>query len=93
MAKGDAVIAVSKMIKTYILKNYKIAPNKIFLNYRGVDAKEFPYLFKPKYEWINIHYFSHFIKVLRIISSSKLILNSFFSLLYKFLTKLNRFLE
>ena len=52
MAKGDAVIAVSKMIKTYILKNYKIAPNKIFLNYRGVDAKEFPYLFKPKYEWI-----------------------------------------
>ena len=53
MAKGDAVIAVSKMIKTYILKNYKINPKKIFLNYRGVDAKEFPYLFKPKDSWIN----------------------------------------
>ncbi len=26
---------------------------KIFLNYRGVDAKEFPYLFKPKDSWIN----------------------------------------
>ena len=53
MAKGDVVIAVSKMIKTYILKNYKINPKKIFLNYRGVDAKEFPYLFKPKDSWIN----------------------------------------
>ena len=53
MTKGDAVIAVSKMIKTYILKNYKINPKKIFLNYRGVDAKEFPYLFKPKKAWIN----------------------------------------
>ena len=56
MAKGDAVIAVSKMIKTYILKNYKINPKKIFLNYRGVDAKEFPYLFKPKDSWINEWY-------------------------------------
>jgi len=53
MAKGDAVIAVSRMIKTYILSNYKINPKKIFLNYRGVDAKEFPYLFKPKKLWIN----------------------------------------
>ena len=53
MAKGDVVIAVSKMIKTYILKNYKINPKKIFLNYRGVDAKEFPYLFKPKKAWIH----------------------------------------
>jgi glycosyltransferase involved in cell wall biosynthesis len=53
MAKGDAVIAVSKMIKTYILSNYKINPEKIFLNYRGVDIKEFPYLFKPKKLWIH----------------------------------------
>ena len=53
MAKGDAVIAVSRMIKTYILSNYKINPKKIFLNYRGVDAKEFTYLFKPKKLWIN----------------------------------------
>jgi len=53
MAKGDVVIAVSKMIKTYILKNYTINPKKIFLNYRGVDAKEFPYLFKPKKAWIH----------------------------------------
>ena len=53
MAKGDAVIAVSKMIKSYILNNYKINPEKIFLNYRGVDVKEFPYLFKPEKLWIH----------------------------------------
>jgi len=53
MAKGDAVIAVSKMIKNYILSNYKINSKKIFLNYRGVDAKEFPYLFKPEKLWIH----------------------------------------
>ena len=52
MAKGDAIIAVSKMIKSYILKNYKIDSKKIFLNYRGVDEKEFPYLFKPSKSWI-----------------------------------------
>ena len=52
MAKGDAVIAVSEMIKIYILSNYKINPEKIFLHYRGVDAKEFPYLFKPEKLWI-----------------------------------------
>ena len=53
MAKGDAVIAVSNMIKSYILCNYKIDSKKIFLNYRGVDEKEFPYLFKPKKLWIH----------------------------------------
>ena len=53
MAKGDIVIAVSKMIQTYILENYKINSKKIFLNYRGVDSKEFPYLFKPKKSWIS----------------------------------------
>jgi len=53
MTKGDTVIAVSKMIQKYILDNYKINPNKIFLNYRGVDAKEFPYLFKPEKSWIH----------------------------------------
>ena len=53
MAKGDVVIAVSRMIKTYILSNYKINSKKIFLNYRGVDTKEFPYLFKPKKIWID----------------------------------------
>ena len=52
MAKGDAVIAVSKMIKIYIMNNYKINPKKIFLNYRGVDQKEFPYLFKPNKSWL-----------------------------------------
>ena len=52
MAKGDAVIAVSKMIKIYISKNYKINSKRIFLNYRGVDEREFPYLFKPKKSWI-----------------------------------------
>ena len=45
MAKGDMVIVVSKTIKKYVLKNYKIDNKKLFLNYRGVSKKEF----SPKY--------------------------------------------
>jgi glycosyltransferase involved in cell wall biosynthesis len=52
MSKGDRVIAVSKMIQKYILKNYKINSKKITLNYRGVDSKDFKYLYKPKKTWM-----------------------------------------
>tara|TARA_B100001250_G_scaffold174890_1_gene150408 strand:+ start:389 stop:1504 length:1116 start_codon:yes stop_codon:yes gene_type:complete len=52
MAKGDKVIVISKTIKKYVLDNYKIDPKKLFLNYRGVDSLEFPYLYKPEKKWI-----------------------------------------
>ena len=51
MAKGDKIIVVSKTIRNYVLKNYKVDKKKIFLNYRGVSKKAF----SPKYiaskEW------------------------------------------
>jgi|TARA_B110000503_G_scaffold31244_1_gene50449 glycosyltransferase involved in cell wall biosynthesis len=53
MARGDKVIAISEFIKQYIVKNYKINPNKIILNYRGVEGKHFPYGFRPERGWIN----------------------------------------
>tara|TARA_B110000003_G_scaffold242663_1_gene250646 strand:+ start:27227 stop:28339 length:1113 start_codon:yes stop_codon:yes gene_type:complete len=56
MTKGDKVIVISKTIKKYVLKNYKLDPQKVFLNYRGVDSKKFPYLFKPKKIWIKDWY-------------------------------------
>ena len=53
MTKGDRVIVISETIKKYVLKNYKINPDKLFLNYRGVDSLEFPYLYKPEKSWID----------------------------------------
>jgi len=53
MTKGDKVIVISETIKKYVLKNYKINPDKLFLNYRGVDSYEFPYLYKPNKLWVD----------------------------------------
>jgi glycosyltransferase involved in cell wall biosynthesis len=53
MTKGDRVIVISETIKKYVLKNYRINPDKLFLNYRGVDSHEFPYLHKPKKLWVD----------------------------------------
>ncbi len=45
MTKGERVVVISKMIKNYVLENYKV--DKIdFLNYRGVSNKEFPLILK-----------------------------------------------
>ena len=52
MTKGDKVIVISETIKKYVLRNYKINPEKLFLNYRGVDSNEFPYLHKPDKLWL-----------------------------------------
>ena len=38
MAKGDLVIAISEMIKKYVLDNYKVHKKRLYLNYRGVDS-------------------------------------------------------
>ncbi|MDB4040084.1 glycosyltransferase family 4 protein [Methylophilaceae bacterium] len=56
MTKGDKVIVISKTIKKYVLKNYKLNSHKLFLNYRGVDSAQFPYHFKPKETWIKDWY-------------------------------------
>lgn len=56
MAKGDKVIVISQTIKNYVLDNYKINPKNIFLNYRGVDPIQFPFLYKPDKFWIDEWY-------------------------------------
>ena len=53
MTKGDKVIVISETIKKYVLNNYKINPDKLFLNYRGVDSHEFPYLHTPDKLWVD----------------------------------------
>ena len=52
MAKGDMVIVVSKTIKKYVLKNYKVDNKKLFLNYRGVSKKEFSQKYIVPKEWL-----------------------------------------
>ncbi len=41
MTKGDLVIAVSEMIKKYILDNYKVQRKRLYLNFRGIDARNY----------------------------------------------------
>jgi len=52
MTKGDKVIVVSKMIRQYVLKNFKIDKKKLVLNYRGVSDKTFPYNYKASHKWL-----------------------------------------
>jgi glycosyltransferase involved in cell wall biosynthesis len=52
MAKGDKVIVVSEMIKKFVLKNFKVSEEKLFLNYRGVSDKEFYNHYKVSKKWI-----------------------------------------
>ncbi|NQW34550.1 MAG: glycosyltransferase [Methylophilales bacterium] len=59
MAKGDYLIAVSKMIKKYVLDNYQVNEKHLFLNYRGVDSKYFSYHFKANKKWIQSWYLDH----------------------------------
>ena len=41
MTKGDLVIAISEMIKKYILDNYKVQRKRLYLNFRGIDARNY----------------------------------------------------
>lgn len=53
MTKGERVIVISEMIRSYVLKNYPgMDPGKLRLIYRGVDTTEFPYGYKPPEEWL-----------------------------------------
>jgi glycosyltransferase involved in cell wall biosynthesis len=53
MTKGERVIAISEMIRTYILKYYpSVSAEHIRLIYRGVDAQVFSHGFKPNAQWM-----------------------------------------
>ncbi|MFA6041009.1 MAG: glycosyltransferase family 4 protein [Methylophilus sp.] len=57
MTKGERVIAISEMIRAYILQHYSKTPAEhIRLIYRGVDAKVFTHGFKPDAQWLTAWY-------------------------------------
>ncbi len=57
MTRGERVIAVSETVRRYILQNYpRVAPDNIRLIYRGVDAREFPYGYRPSEPWLRAWY-------------------------------------
>jgi glycosyltransferase involved in cell wall biosynthesis len=52
MTKGERVIAISKTIINYIVRNYpKVSQKKVRLIYRGVDPEQFPSGYSPSPEW------------------------------------------
>ncbi len=53
MTRGEAVIAVSNTIKSYILTNYPQTPaSAIRVIQRGRDPQEFPHGHRPPHEWL-----------------------------------------
>jgi len=54
MTKGERVIAISKMIINYIVRNYpKVSQKNVRLIYRGVDPALYPSGYAPPANWIN----------------------------------------
>lgn len=54
MTKGERVIAISKMIINYIVRNYpKVSQKKVRLIYRGADPEQFPWGYAPPADWMN----------------------------------------
>ena len=54
MTKGEAVIAVSKTIKKYVLENYKkVKQSDISVVYRGIDTDKFYPEYMPNAAWID----------------------------------------
>lgn len=54
MTYGDAVIAISCTVKSFIRANYpKCPPSKLHLIYEGIDQDDFPYLHQPSDNWIS----------------------------------------
>ena len=52
MTRGERIIAVSNMIRQYILSNYPLTdPGRIRVIYRGVDPRQFPYGYQPALDW------------------------------------------
>jgi glycosyltransferase involved in cell wall biosynthesis len=53
MVRGERVIAISDMIRAYILRNYPwIDPNVIRVIPRGVDPQAYPHGYRPPAEWL-----------------------------------------
>ena len=54
MTYGEKVIAVSNTVKSYIIDNYpETEDDKIITIARGIDTKEFPFQYKPEFEWLD----------------------------------------
>lgn len=52
MVRGERVIAISEMIREYILRNYPwVDPGVIRVIPRGVDPVAYPYHYQPPAEW------------------------------------------
>jgi len=53
MVRGERVIAISEMIRAYILKNYpRVDATIIRVIPRGVDPREYPYGYRPSSSWL-----------------------------------------
>jgi glycosyltransferase involved in cell wall biosynthesis len=53
MVRGERVIAISDMIRAYILKNYPwVDPGIIRVIPRGVDPQAYPHGYQPPAEWL-----------------------------------------
>ena len=53
MVKGERIIAVSRMIRDYILSNYPfVNPEQIELIHRGVDPSIYPFGYRPSAKWL-----------------------------------------
>jgi glycosyltransferase involved in cell wall biosynthesis len=53
MVRGERVIAISDMIREYILKNYpSVDPGIIRVIPRGVDPQAYPHGYQPPAEWL-----------------------------------------
>ncbi len=57
MTRGERVIAVSETVRRHTLQNYpRVVPDNIRLIYCGVDAREFPYGYRPGEPWLRAWY-------------------------------------
>lgn len=53
MTAGQRVEVVSETVRRYVLDNYPdTEPDKLFLNYRGVDPAGFPFGYRPTDDWL-----------------------------------------
>jgi len=54
MTKGERVIAVSAMIRNYVLGNYPtVDPDRVRVIHRGVERTQYPYGYRPAPEWLD----------------------------------------
>ncbi|ROH85480.1 glycosyltransferase [Pseudomethylobacillus aquaticus] len=51
MTKGERVIVISSMIRDYVLQHYPVQPERLRLNYRGVDPDMHRYGYQPDAVW------------------------------------------